>query len=253
MRIVTWNVNGLRSVVRRDFDRWLQESAFDLVCLQEVKVEEDLLTANWFGGYRAFWNSARRPGHSGVATLVREDHVPTLIRKGMAHEPSDAEGRVLTVDVNGLRVVNVYAPHSHRALIRLGAKLNFLSALSAFLKREVMDGVPLVLVGDLNIAHGENDLANPKSNVKNAGFLPQERDWLDSLIKDGFIDAFRQFELGPGHYTWWSMRQGVRQRNVGWRLDYAWVATSLRHRLVSCRHMPDRTGSDHCPVIVEIS
>ncbi|MEQ1952656.1 exodeoxyribonuclease III [Mesorhizobium sp. CN2-181] len=252
MKIVTWNVNGLRSVVRRDFEHWLRQLDADVICLQEVKIEEDLLTTNWFGGYKSFWNTSERPGYSGVATLVRESLAPSIFYKGIGHPDSDVEGRVLSLEVLGIQIVNVYAPHSHRTLIRLDAKLAFLAALSSFLARNATKG-PSIVLGDLNIAHTEIDLANPKANARNAGFLPEEREWLSGMLASGFVDAFRKFEPGSGHYTWWSLRSGVRDRNVGWRLDYILVTESLESRLLNCRHMAERTGSDHCPVSVELS
>lgn len=251
MRLVTWNVNGLRSVVRRDFEAWLAATNYDVVCLQEVKVNEDLLTTHWFENYVTFWNPSRRPGISGVATLIREDYSVTGVRTGIGNSELDAEGRVIITDVGGLRVVNVYAPHSHRKLIRLEAKVAFLAALKHFIEELRGDGVPLILVGDFNIAHQDIDLANPKANQRNAGFLTVEREWVTDLLASGFKDAFRHFEPSGGHYTWWSMLKGVRERNVGWRLDYIFVEDRLLPSLLACYHLPERTGSDHCPVVLE--
>ena len=163
MRITTWNVNGLRATVRNDFEAWLRRAANDVVCLQEVKVQQDLLTTNWFVGYVAFWNSAERGGYSGVATLVREGLEVHGVTRGIGH-PSDVEGRVLTVDFETFSLVNVYAPHSHRELTRVAEKVSFLEALDAFIAEKRAAGRPLVLVGDFNVAHTEIDLANPAPN-----------------------------------------------------------------------------------------
>lgn len=252
LKILTWNVNGLRSVVRRDFGDWLSTSDFDVVCLQEVKVEEDLLTKHWFPGYVAHWNTAVRQGYSGVATLVRENLPVTAVTTGIGHPETDAEGRVLTLDVAGYRVMNVYAPHSHRQLTRLEAKIQFLNALSVFVATQERADHPIVLMGDLNIAHHEIDLANPKANLMNAGFRPEERAWMDRFLAGGYIDAFRHKEPGRGHYTWWSMRTGVRERNVGWRLDYALIQSSAIPDLIDCAIMSERQGSDHCPVYLNL-
>lgn len=252
MKVVTWNVNGLRATVRNDFEAWLRRAGNDVVCLQEVKVQEDLLTTNWFKGYVALWNSAERSGYSGVATLVREDLKIHGIRRGIGHA-SDVEGRVLTVDFATFTLVNVYAPHSHRLLTRVADKISFLEALDVFIADKRAGGRPLVLVGDFNVAHTEIDLANPATNRGNAGFLLEERAWVDRLLSSGFVDAFRQFEPAGGHYTWWSMRSTVRERNIGWRLDYVFVEETLRGDLVTCRHVPERKGSDHCPVEVELA
>lgn len=253
MKIATWNVNGLRSVVRRDFETWLTETGYDVICLQEVKVEEDLLTTHWFEGYEAYWNPSRRAGHSGVATLVRRDLKAKGVVRGIGDTASDPEGRVITLDVDGVRIVNVYAPHSHRKLTRLEAKLSFLARFSDFVRNECEDNSSITLLGDFNIAHREIDLANPKSNRGNAGFLPEERAWVDRLLDEGFHDAFRDLHPEPGHYTWWSMIGDVRARNVGWRLDYAFVSAALRPRLQACDILSARDGSDHCPVVVTLA
>ena len=252
MRILTWNVNGLRATVRQDFEAWLALAGNDVVCLQEVKVHEDLLTTNWFAGYVAYWNGAERSGYSGVATLVREGIPIRGVARGIGHA-SDAEGRVLTLDLDAFTLVNVYAPHSHRMLTRVAEKQAFMEAFEAYVAGLRARGRPVVLVGDFNVAHTEADLANPRANRGNAGFLPEERAWVDRLLASGFVDAFRRFEPAGGHYTWWSMRPTVRERNVGWRLDYAFVDPALQGRLIACRHLTDRTGSDHCPVEVEFA
>lgn len=252
MRIATWNVNGLRSVVRRDFETWLAANKYDVVCLQEVKVEEDLLTTHWFDGYETYWNASRRAGHSGVATLVRQDRRVNNVLRGIGHQPLDAEGRVITLDVEGVRIANVYAPHSHRKLTRLDTKLAFLSHFTLFLDRQLSEFSSVVLVGDFNIAHRAIDLAKPTANMRNAGFLPEERAWLDSLLSNGFIDSFRMLHPGPGHYTWWSMIGDVRARNVGWRLDYALITEALLPRLEACDILTSREGSDHCPVLLTL-
>lgn len=251
MKIVTWNVNGLRSVVRRDFQQWLTEFGADIVCLQEVKTEQDLLTTHWFAGYTAYWNPSRRAGHSGVATLVKDTLATSSVALGVDHPELDEEGRVISVVVNGVRFVNVYAPHSHRKLLRLAAKESFLAALTEFLDHSD-PSLPSVLLGDFNIAHKDIDLANAKANMKNAGFLPQERAWIDTLLSRNYIDVFRHFDPNPGHYTWWSMREGVKERNIGWRLDYIFADCRLTAKFRSCWHLPDRTGSDHCPVAAEL-
>lgn len=253
MRFITWNVNGLRSVVRGDFEAWLSASDYDVVCLQETKVEEDLLTGGWFEGYETFWNPSERPGHGGVATLVRRGLPARFLGAGVGDAELDREGRVLRVEVGGIQFVNVYAPHSHRKLLRRDAKERFLNALRDLVDVERDRGAPLVLLGDFNVAHGDGDLANPRANKGNAGFLPEERAWVDHILANGFVDAFRRFETGSGHYTWWSMREGVRERNVGWRLDYVFVEAALAEGLINCRHLPGRNGSDHCPVEAELS
>jgi exodeoxyribonuclease-3 len=248
MQISTWNVNGLRSAVASGFEEWLYAGKSDIVCLQEVKTQEDLLTGVWFRGYAAHWCAAERLGYSGVVTLVSSGLNPNVVSKGISHPRIDSEGRIISVEFNELEIINVYAPHSHRQLRRFEFKLFFLDHLVEYVGKRKQRGKPIVIVGDLNVAHTEKDLSNPAANKKNAGFLPEERGRLDRILKNGFVDAFRFFCDEPGHYTWWSPIKGVRERNVGWRLDYILVDTRLTSRLRGCFQSPEQKGSDHCPV-----
>jgi exodeoxyribonuclease III len=252
MRIATWNINGLRSAVRGEFEPWLAASEADVVCLQEAKVEEDLLTSRWFDGYEAHWFPARRPGYAGVATLVRDGIDVISVERGVGDQAFDDEGRVLSVRLPDLEIVNVYAPHSHRTLSRLDHKLAFITCFDDFVDSRIRSTTPMVIVGDLNVAHLEIDVANSRQNKGNAGFLPEERAWLNGLLERGMVDAFRAFDDAPGRFTWWSMRKGVRERNVGWRLDYALVDERLASRMANCFHQSEQLGSDHCPVILDL-
>lgn len=252
MRISTWNINGLRAGVRAGFEDWLATTKNDVVCLQEVKTQEDLLTASWFSGYETHWNPARRPGYSGAATMIALPHDTVKVETGIGDDVTDKEGRVLLTEFPAFLLVNAYAPHSHRLLTRLEQKRSFCRHFRDYLGKLRDKGKPIIVAGDLNVAHQDIDLSNPKGNRKNAGFLPEERDWFDSLLSTGLVDAFRIFESGGGHYTWWSMRSGVRERNVGWRLDYVLVDEALKSRVRSCVHLTNQHGSDHCPVTAEI-
>lgn len=252
MRISTWNVNGLRSSVRSGFENWLEASKNDIVCLQEVKTQEDLLTRSWFDGYNAYWNSAHRPGYSGVATLIAPPLEPLSVETGIGDGVTDPEGRVVATEFHSFVLINAYAPHSHRVLSRIEQKRSFCRHFLYYLRKLKSRRKPIIVVGDLNVAHQDIDLSNPKGNSKNAGFLPEEREWFGALLNEGLVDAFRIFESGGGHYTWWSMRSGVRERNVGWRLDYVLVDESLKPRVRSCFHSADLRGSDHCPVTAEL-
>ncbi|UFZ02970.1 exodeoxyribonuclease III [Bradyrhizobium ontarionense] len=229
-------------------DKWLSAHGSDVVCLQEVKTEQDLLGNLWFPGYNAYWFEADRPGYSGVVSLVSTSITPLSISKGIGDSDIDREGRVLSIELDQFELINVYAPHSHRALTRLDFKMHFLRKLNEFILSRAERGKPIVIVGDLNVAHDERDVANFSSNRKNAGFLPQERQWLDDLLKNRFVDGFRFFCGEEGHYTWWSPIKGVRERNVGWRLDYILVDRKTIGALKSCFHSPEQRGSDHCPV-----
>lgn len=252
MKISTWNINGLRSGVRSGFENWLAASKNEIVCLQEVKTQEDLLTRSWFKDYEAYWNSANRPGYSGVATLTATPLEPLAVETGIGDDVTDTEGRVLTAEFHSFVLINVYAPHSHRMLTRIEQKRIFCGHFLTFLRKLRSKKKPIIVVGDLNVAHQDIDLSNPKGNAGNAGFLPEEREWFGSLLNEGLVDAFRMFETAGGHYTWWSMRNGVRERNVGWRLDYILVDEALKSRVRSCFHSTDQRGSDHCPVTAEI-
>ena len=251
MRISTWNVNGLRSTVKQGFEAWLSTSKNDIVCLQEVKMQGDLLTNSWFQSYETYLNDAKKPGYSGVATLVSSHLKPISVEHGIGDKEIDSEGRVLTTEFQSFVLINTYAPHSHRKLTRLQAKLHFCEKFLSYVKDMKLRGKPLVIVGDLNVAHEEIDLCNFSENKKNAGFLPEERNWMTNLLKRGLIDGFRMFHSDTGHYTWWSVRKGVRERNVGWRLDYILVDNLLEDRVKACFHSPEQLGSDHCPVTID--
>jgi exodeoxyribonuclease-3 len=253
MRIVTWNVNGLRSSVANGFEGWLRMADNDIVCLQEAKTQEDLLSEVYFSGYRAYWSVAARSGYSGVVTLVKNGLDPLNIERGIGDEEIDAEGRVIAIEFEAFEVINIYAPHSHRELKRLDFKLNFAQKFNSYLEKKRKGSKPLIVVGDLNVAHTEKDLTNWAANRKNAGFLPQERAWFDTLLAYGFADSFRVFCKETGHYTWWSPIKGVRERNVGWRLDYILTDERLLKKLTSCFHSPEVRASDHCPVTATYS
>lgn len=252
MKISTWNINGLRSAVTQGFETWLFSTENDIVCLQEVKTQEDLLTDVWFSPYETFWNTAIKRGYSGVATLVKPHLKPLFIQRGMGDSITDNEGRILMTEFQTFILVNVYAPHSHRKLVRLDIKRHFCERFLIYIQELKLRHKPIIIVGDLNVAHEEIDLTNFATNRKNAGFLPEERQWMTAILKEGFVDAFRLHCTDTGHYTWWSVRKGVRERNVGWRLDYILVDRSLADQVTICFHSPNQFGSDHCPVTVDI-
>ncbi|HPF69559.1 MAG TPA: exodeoxyribonuclease III [Candidatus Krumholzibacteria bacterium] len=250
MKLVSWNVNGLRACLNKGFLDYLHGSGADLVCLQEVRalptqVELDL------PGWTVHWNPALRPGYSGTAILAR---VPLrAVWPGLGIAELDTEGRVLTAELDDVFVVTVYTPNVQRELTRLEFREKewdpaFLKYLRTLEKRK-----PVVFCGDLNVSHREIDLANPGPNRGNAGFTDQERAGFDRLLAAGFIDTFRHFEPGGGHYTWWSNRKGVRERNVGWRIDYVLASGVLGPRLRAAGIRAEVLGSDHCPVTLDLA
>ena len=252
MKLLSWNVNGVRSVYRNGFLRWFKAQDADIVCLQETKARTHQLDEALLHplGYHSYWHSAERPGYSGVVTYSRRP--PMSVREGIGVPEFDREGRVLVCEYRGFVLVNAYFPNSQRDHGRLDYKLRFCNAMLRFLNRLRRQGKHVVLCGDYNIAHKEIDLRNPKQNVDNAGFLPQERAWMDRLVKHQYLDCFRHFCQEPGHYTWWSYRAGVRERNIGWRIDYFFVNPELRRRLKRAEIQARVRGSDHCPIALEL-
>jgi exodeoxyribonuclease-3 len=215
------------------------------VCLQETKARPDDVIAAWPSAYEAHWNWAEKKGYSGVLTLTK--HQPLSVTRGIGHDHHDREGRVLTTEHPDFFLVNVYVPNSQRELTRLPYRQqwdrDFLAYLQALERRK-----PVIFCGDLNVAHTEIDLARPKDNVKNHGFTPEERAGFGAVVAAGFIDTFRHFEPGGGHYTWWSQMNNARSRNIGWRIDYFICSAALQPRLKSAHIYHEAYGSDHCPV-----
>jgi exodeoxyribonuclease-3 len=250
MKIVSWNVNGLRAVLRRGFLDWLESESPDVLCLQETRCGPDDVEQLWSPAFTTYWNCAGRKGYSGTAIFTRAR--PLAVTRGIGVARHDREGRVLAAEFPGFFVVNVYVPNSQRDLARLGYRQQWDRAFLRYL-RELDRRKPVVFCGDMNVAHTELDLANPKANVRNHGFTREERAGFDACVRAGFVDTFREFELGGGHYSWWSQLPGVRERNVGWRIDYILASAALRPRLRSAFIRKDVTGSDHCPVGIELA
>lgn len=223
----------------------------DVLCLQEIKANvedlDDIIVSPF--DYKSYFFSAERKGYSGTAIYTKTK--PDNVHLGMGAKEFDKEGRTLRVDFNNVSIINNYFPNSQRDQERLGYKLEFCAALQEYCDNLVKKGRDLIICGDYNIAHKEIDLANPKTNTKTSGFLPQERDWMDKFVGSGYVDTFRHFCPEPGHYTWWSNRPGVRERNIGWRIDYHCVNESFLPQIESCTLMPDVLGSDHCPVVLQ--
>jgi exodeoxyribonuclease-3 len=255
MRIYSWNVNGLRAVGGKGFFEWLEKESPDVLCLQEIKCTPDDLEDSHLApfGYQSFWHPAKKPGYSGVAIYTRVGTAtPKDVREGIGIKAVDDEGRVLTADFGDFSVVNTYFPNSQRDHARLPYKLKFCGAILKYCEKLRQEGRGVILCGDYNIAHKEIDLRNPKTNVDNAGFLPQERAWMDKFTGAGWVDTFRKFTPDPDHYSWWSYRPGIRERNIGWRIDYHCVNEEFAGAVKDAAIHPDVYGSDHCPVSVTL-
>ena len=252
MKLISWNVNGIRSVSRYGFEKWFVDQNPDIVCVQEIKAMPEQVeeTLKHPAGYHSYWHSAKKPGYSGVAVYSKKE--PLRISNGWGEVDIDNEGRVLVVEYPKFVLLNCYFPNSQRDHARLPYKLSFCERILKHAQAHRKQGKNVIFCGDFNIAHKEIDLKNPKTNTKNAGFLPEERAWMDQFTQDGFTDAFRKFEQGHGHYTWWSYRPGVRQKNVGWRLDYHFVNQEFADRMKSASIQCETLGSDHCPVVLEL-
>ena len=251
MKLVSWNVNGIRAVIKKGFLDYLDAFQADVVCLQETKaMQEQVAEVDWPKDYHQFWNSAVKKGYSGTAVFTK--HSPINVSLGLGMKKHDQEGRVINVEFEDFYLVNVYTPNSQDGLRRLDYRTNEWDVAFRRHVKRLQKEKPVVFCGDLNVAHQEIDLARPKDNTKNAGFTPEERESFGKLLKGGFVDTFREFESGGGHYSWWSYRAGAREKNVGWRIDYFCASESLRDRLKGAGILPDVMGSDHCPVTLEI-
>ncbi len=252
MKLLSWNVNGVRAAAKKGLFDALAQSGADVICLQEIKAHPgDVQHLPWPPGYELLWHHAEKKGYSGTATLTRVK--PRSVRRGIGVAAHDAEGRVLATEFADFWLLNVYQPNSQRGLTRLAYRTQeWDPAFLAYLKRLRRAGKPVLFCGDLNVAHTEIDLANPRTNRRNAGFTDEERTHFTRLLDAGFIDTFRAFEPGSGHYTWWSQMSDCRARNIGWRVDYFVAAEPLRPALKRAWISPEVMGSDHCPVGLEL-
>jgi exodeoxyribonuclease-3 len=249
VKIVSWNVNGVRSILRKGLLDFLAAEQPDILCLQETKAPADAFEPLLAPAYETFWNVAARKGYSGTAVLTRTK--PLSVRLGLDLPEHDQEGRVITLEYESLFLVNVYVPNSKRDLSRLAYRQTWDREFLDYL-RKLERRKPVVFCGDLNVAHTELDLARPKQNVGTHGFTAEERAGFDAFVQAGFRDTFREFEQGPGHYTWWSVMTGARAKDIGWRIDYVLISQALRPKLKSAFIRKDIGGSDHCPVGVEL-
>ena len=249
LRLVSWNVNGLRACVKKGFLDYFKEVDADMFCVQEIKLQEGQIDLD-LEGYYQYWNYAEKKGYSGTAIFTRDE--PLSVRYGLGIEKHDNEGRVITLEFKDFYLVNVYTPNSQRELARLDYRMDWEDDFRKFLKE--LDSIkPVILCGDLNVAHKEIDLKNPTNNRRNAGFTDEEREKMTQLLESGFIDTFRYFYPDKEDaYTWWSYITRARSRNAGWRIDYFIVSERLKNRLKDAQIHSQIMGSDHCPVVLEI-
>lgn len=248
MKITTWNVNGIRAAIEKGLYNWIAEYSPDILCLQEIKARPEQLEEKYreMEGYQIFWHPAQRPGYSGVATFYK--NAPVEISNDMDVEKFNDEGRLIRYRNDGFQLYNVYFPNGQRDEGRLGYKLEFYDQLLKECDLRHKNGEQLIITGDFNTAHNEIDLANPKENSKNSGFLPIEREWIDKYLSHGFVDVYRWLYPDKVEYTWWTYRFGARRKNVGWRLDYFLVSEALLPKVKEVIVHSDVLGSDHCPV-----
>lgn len=252
MKLISWNVNGLRAVIKKGFSEYLVGCGADAVALQEIKCTPSQLgTDPWNSQWQTYWHPASKAGYSGTLLLCRE--APLQVRRGLGEgRPIDTEGRVLAAEFPGFWLVNVYTPNAKSDLSRLPYREKEWDPAFRDYLLELSARKPVISCGDFNVAHTELDLARPAANKGTNGFTEEERAGFSKLLAAGFVDSFREFEKGGGHYTWWSFRAGARARNVGWRLDYFLVAEQLRPSIRRAWIEPAISGSDHCPIGVEI-
>ena len=249
MKFISWNVNGLRACVGKDFENQFKELDADFFCLQETKMQEGQLDLQ-FEGYESYWNYAEKKGYSGTAIYTK--HKPLNVSYGMGVEEHDHEGRIITLEYDQFYLVTCYTPNSQTELKRLDYRMTWEDDFRKFLKS--LDAKkPVIICGDLNVAHEEIDIKNPKTNRRNAGFTDEEREKMTVLLNDGFTDSFRYLHPDEVTYSWWSYRFKAREKNAGWRIDYFLVSDRIKEQITEAKIHTEIMGSDHCPVEVDLA
>ncbi|MFX3623476.1 MAG: exodeoxyribonuclease III [Ectobacillus sp.] len=249
MKLISWNVNGIRACVRKGFLQYFEEMDADIFCIQETKLQEGQIRLE-LENYFQYWNYAVKKGYSGTAVFTKKQ--PLSVTYGVGPEETEPEGRIITLEFERFYLVNVYTPNSQRDLARLDYRLSWEDNIRSYLK-DLDNRKPVILCGDLNVAHQEIDLKNPKPNKGNSGFTEEEREKMTQLLKFGFIDTFRYlYPDKEGAYTWWSYMNQARERNIGWRIDYFIVSDTLKKSIQDAQIHAHVMGSDHCPVVLEL-
>lgn len=253
MKIISYNVNGIRAAIQKGFVDWLKAESPDVICLQELKADIDQVDTSEIEalGYQIFWHSAQKKGYSGVAIWSKIP--PKQVTVGCGIEKYDAEGRVLRADFEEFSIMSVYMPSGSSGEERQDFKMTWLADFHQYIHQLKTEIPHLIISGDYNICHKAIDIHNPKSNANSSGFLPEEREWMENFINSGFVDSFRHINQDPHHYSWWSYRAGARAKNLGWRIDYHLVSESLRDRISHAQILPEVKHSDHCPVVIHLN
>jgi exodeoxyribonuclease-3 len=253
MKIYSWNVNGIRAAVKNGFVGFLKKERPDILCLQEIKIDDAARAKTQFdfAGYEEYWHPAKKPGYSGTAILVKSGIKIESYRAGMGKNKFDSEGRTQTLEFKKFYLINAYYPNANHELSRLGYKLDFNKEILKYCKKLKLKK-PVIVCGDLNVAHEEIDLARPKDNVGNPGFTDEERRSMSEFLQAGFIDSYRYLNGDKVQYSWWGYRFGLRARNIGWRIDYFCVSEKMKRQIKSAYILDKIIGSDHCPVGVEV-
>lgn len=252
MKIISYNVNGIRAALKKDWIKWLKTVNPDVVCLQETKIQEGQILTEIFEdeGYNTYWHYAQKKGYSGVAIFSKQ--TPLHIEYGCGIPKYDNEGRIIRADFKGLSVISAYFPSGSSGETRQDFKMEFLSDFKSYIDELKQECPNLIISGDYNICHKAIDIHNPVSNKNSSGFLPEEREWISQFINSGFIDSFRYFNEQSHNYTWWTYRFGARKKNLGWRIDYHMVSNSLKNKLKRAAILSEAVHSDHCPILVEL-
>jgi len=248
MKFISWNVNGLRACVGKDFEQQFKDFNADFFCLQETKMQAGQLDLS-FPGYESYWNYADKKGYSGTAIFTR--HKPLSVTYGINIDEHDHEGRVITLEMDDFYLVTVYTPNSQDELRRLEYRMKWEEDFQSYLHK-LDETKPVIVCGDMNVAHQEIDLKNPKTNRRNAGFTDEEREKMTELLNNGFIDTFRTLYPEQVTYSWWSYRFRAREKNTGWRIDYFLISERLRERLIDAKIHTETMGSDHCPIEIDL-
>jgi exodeoxyribonuclease-3 len=253
MKIISYNVNGIRAAINKDFLAWMQATDADIVCLQEIKATPDQIADIFLIeelGYKHYWYPAEKKGYSGTAIFSKIE--PLHVEYGCGIEEFDREGRTIRADFKDFSIMSAYFPSGSSGEERQLFKYHFLDKFADYIERLKLEFPKLIISGDYNICHQSIDIHNPMSNANSSGFLPEERAWMDTFLRNGFVDTFRHLNADPHHYTWWSYRAGARVKNLGWRIDYHLVTAALTENIKRATILPEAKHSDHCPILLEL-